>query len=260
MAHWNGSFRPYGGAQAAVQFHNLKSIYDHDFDATTIREEVLRDLIVAQAIAVVQKPATTLVTQSDSNDSINVYNNNSSSNNGSNSNNWNNNHLERKRRMTNEQLDSLERSFQEEIKLEPERKIKLARELGLQPRQVAVWFQNRRARWKTKQLEHLYDALKQEFIVISRENQKLHEEVLKLKAKLEDQVSANQGSMGTYTEASNDETVESKSAVNRSSGNKLQQGNNYFDRCQIANCNYLINVEDHAMPTPPYWGGLPAYP
>ena len=38
--------------------------------------------------------------------------------------------------------------------------MKLAQELGLQPRQVAVWFQNRRAQWKTKQLERDYGILK----------------------------------------------------------------------------------------------------
>lgn len=54
----------------------------------------------------------------------------------------------------------LERSFEEENKLEPERKSELAKKLGLQPRQVAVWFQNRRARWKNKQVEHDLDRLK----------------------------------------------------------------------------------------------------
>lgn len=84
---------------------------------------------------------------------------------------------DKKKRLTSDQLDSLERSFQEEIKLDPDRKMKLSRELGLQPRQIAVWFQNRRARWKAKQLERLYDALKQEFDVVSVEKQKLQEEV-----------------------------------------------------------------------------------
>ena len=84
---------------------------------------------------------------------------------------------EKKKRLTSDQLDSLERSFQKEIKLDPDRKMKLSRDLGLQPRQIAVWFQNRRARWKAKQLEHLYDSLKQEFDVISKEKQKLQEEV-----------------------------------------------------------------------------------
>jgi len=84
---------------------------------------------------------------------------------------------EKKRRLTVDQLESLESSFQEEIKLDPDRKMKLARELGLQPRQVAVWFQNRRARWRAKKLEHLYGVLKHEYDAVTREKQKLHEEV-----------------------------------------------------------------------------------
>ncbi|WOL13798.1 hypothetical protein Cni_G22577 [Canna indica] len=73
---------------------------------------------------------------------------------------------EKKRRLTPEQVDQLERSFKEENKLEPERKSELARKLGLQPRQVAVWFQNRRARWKNKQLEHDFDRLKSTYDVL----------------------------------------------------------------------------------------------
>ena len=67
--------------------------------------------------------------------------------------------VEKKRRLTFDQVRSLEKNFEIENKLEPERKMQLAKELGLQPRQVAVWFQNRRARWKIKQLERDYEAL-----------------------------------------------------------------------------------------------------
>ncbi|RWW14836.1 hypothetical protein BHE74_00012704 [Ensete ventricosum] len=66
---------------------------------------------------------------------------------------------EKKRRLSAAQVRALERSFEVENKLEPERKLRLAQQLGLQPRQVAVWFQNRRARCKTKQLERDYAAL-----------------------------------------------------------------------------------------------------
>lgn len=84
----------------------------------------------------------------------------------------------RKRRLTSDQIDLLERSFREEAKLEPDRKMKLSRELGLPPRQVSVWFQNRRARWKNKQLERLYYALKQDFDIVSKDKYKLQQEVI----------------------------------------------------------------------------------
>ncbi|KAL5165916.1 Homeobox-leucine zipper protein ATHB-22 [Glycine soja] len=42
---------------------------------------------------------------------------------------------------------------------------------------LIIWFQNRCGRWKNKQLEHLYDSLQQEFNVISKEKQKLKQEV-----------------------------------------------------------------------------------
>ncbi|XVE75183.1 hypothetical protein DITRI_Ditri12bG0075100 [Diplodiscus trichospermus] len=66
----------------------------------------------------------------------------------------------KKRRLTATQVQFLERSFEVDNKLEPERKVQLAKELGLQPRQVAIWFQNRRARFKNRQLEKDYDSLK----------------------------------------------------------------------------------------------------
>ncbi|KAJ0258943.1 Homeobox-leucine zipper protein ATHB-22 [Hirschfeldia incana] len=88
----------------------------------------------------------------------------------------------KKKKMTSEQLKLLEISFQEEMKLDTDRKMKLSKELGLQPRQIAVWFQNRKARWKNKQLEHLYESLRQEFDVICREKKLLQEEVIQLRS------------------------------------------------------------------------------
>ncbi|KAL8485096.1 hypothetical protein ACS0TY_027408 [Phlomoides rotata] len=86
----------------------------------------------------------------------------------------------KKRRLSVDQVKALEKNFEVENKLEPERKVKLAQELGLQPRKVAVWFQNRRARWKTKQLERDYgllkanhDSLKLKFGSLQKENESL---------------------------------------------------------------------------------------
>ncbi|XP_011021609.1 PREDICTED: homeobox-leucine zipper protein ATHB-13 isoform X2 [Populus euphratica] len=97
---------------------------------------------------------------------------------------------EKKRRLNMEQVKTLEKNFELGNKLEPERKMQLARALGLQPRQIAIWFQNRRARWKTKQLEKDYDLLKRQFDAIKAENdalqaqnQKLHAEILALKSR-----------------------------------------------------------------------------
>ncbi|KAJ7299926.1 hypothetical protein O6H91_Y113700 [Diphasiastrum complanatum] len=93
-------------------------------------------------------------------------------------------HVEKKRRLTVEQVRSLEISFELENKLEPERKLQLARELGLQPRQVAIWFQNRRARWKTKQLERDYGILKAAYDSLLSEKDKLKNEIASLNVKL----------------------------------------------------------------------------
>ncbi|XP_050376294.1 homeobox-leucine zipper protein HAT5-like [Argentina anserina] len=106
----------------------------------------------------------------------------------------------KKRRLTADQVQFLEKSFDLENKLEPERKILLAKDLGLQPRQVAIWFQNRRARWKTKQLEKDYDllqanynSLKADCDSLCKENDKLKADVLELSDRLhlKDKVRAN---------------------------------------------------------------------
>ncbi|KAK8557027.1 hypothetical protein V6N13_035133 [Hibiscus sabdariffa] len=154
----------------------------------------------------------------------------------------------KKRPLSSDQLDSLERSFQEDIKLDPDRKMRLSRELGLQPRQIAVWFQNRRARWKTKQLERLYETLKHDYDVVSREKQKLQDEVMKLKGMLIEQ--------GTRvsTDISGEETIESTSI--RSSNKPRVVGNSEHP---MGECCYVFNVEEYnpVVSASPYW---PCYP
>ncbi|XP_019185794.1 PREDICTED: homeobox-leucine zipper protein ATHB-6-like isoform X2 [Ipomoea nil] len=119
--------------------------------------------------------------------------------------------MEKKRRLSVEQVKALEKNFEVENKLEPERKVKLAQELGLQPRQVAVWFQNRRARWKTKQLERdygvlktNYDSLKLKFEALQHDNESLLKEIGELKAKLD-------GENGESKVTVKEEAVESES-------------------------------------------------
>ncbi|KAK8477905.1 hypothetical protein V6N13_064722 [Hibiscus sabdariffa] len=97
----------------------------------------------------------------------------------------------KKRRLSVDQVKALEKNFEVENKLEPDRKTKLAQELGLQPRQVAVWFQNRRARWKTKQLERdygvlktSYESLKLNYNTLRHENEALLKQINELKAEL----------------------------------------------------------------------------
>ncbi|OAY29828.1 homeobox-leucine zipper protein ATHB-20 [Manihot esculenta] len=95
---------------------------------------------------------------------------------------------EKKKRLNLEQVKALEKCFELGNKLEPERKMQLAKALGLQPRQIAIWFQNRRARWKTKQLEKDYEVLKKQFDAIKADNdalqaqnKKLHSELMALR-------------------------------------------------------------------------------
>ncbi|KDP21235.1 hypothetical protein JCGZ_21706 [Jatropha curcas] len=97
----------------------------------------------------------------------------------------------KKRRLSAGQVEFLERNFEVENKLEPERKIQLAKELGLQPRQVAIWFQNRRARFKNKQLEKDYDSLKasydklkSDYAILLKEKDNLKNQIVSLKEKM----------------------------------------------------------------------------
>ncbi|KAL3628394.1 hypothetical protein CASFOL_027440 [Castilleja foliolosa] len=224
---WNGNFRvPF----ASRPDNSFSFLYNYNYDQ-------FQDLEMKQPLMQSSSLPSIMDHKSNSNSNMNMYGQDP-----------------KKKRLSNEQMESLENSFQEEIKLDPDRKMKLAKELGLQPRQIAVWFQNRRARWKGKQLERLYDALKQEYESVSREKHKLQQEVLALRAMVKDQVAKKQVSTG-YTEISGEETVESTSIP--SSGKPPPPSSDNVN--QIAECSYVLNMDDYnpVMMTPYNWPTLP---
>lgn len=129
----------------------------------------------------------------------------------------------KKRRLNMEQVRTLEKSFEMGNKLEPDRKLELARALGLQPRQIAIWFQNRRARWKTKQLEKDYDLLKSQFDAVKAENDslqshnhKLHAQILALKnGEPTESINLNKETEGSSSNRSTENSSEIKPDFSR---------------------------------------------
>lgn len=88
----------------------------------------------------------------------------------------------KKLRLSKDQSAVLEESFKEHSTLNPKQKAALARQLGLRPRQVEVWFQNRRARTKLKQTEVDCESLKRCCETLTEENRRLQREVQELRA------------------------------------------------------------------------------
>ncbi|KAF0918522.1 hypothetical protein E2562_024783 [Oryza meyeriana var. granulata] len=88
----------------------------------------------------------------------------------------------KKLRLTKEQSALLEDRFKEHSTLNPKQKVALAKQLNLRPRQVEVWFQNRRARTKLKQTEVDCELLKRCCETLTEENRRLHRELQHLRA------------------------------------------------------------------------------
>ncbi|CAK7326731.1 unnamed protein product [Dovyalis caffra] len=88
----------------------------------------------------------------------------------------------KKLRLSKEQSRLLEESFRQHHTLNPRQKEALALQLKLRPRQVEVWFQNRRARSKLKQTEMECEYLKRWFGSLTEQNRRLQREVEELRA------------------------------------------------------------------------------
>ncbi|EPS57454.1 hypothetical protein M569_17363, partial [Genlisea aurea] len=174
---------------------------------------------------------------------------------------------EKKRRLNMEQVRTLEKNFELGNKLEAERKMQLARDLGLQPRQVAIWFQNRRARWKTKQLEKDYDLLKRQFEEAKAENdallaqnQKLHAEILALKNM--ESINLNKGTNDGGSSSDNTPGEKIKLEIDSSSPSNSKHNAiaQHYSKTEIspvkeesAFCNIFCGVDDHATAPGGFW-------
>ncbi|XP_062230216.1 homeobox-leucine zipper protein HOX28-like [Phragmites australis] len=88
----------------------------------------------------------------------------------------------KKLRLSKDQAAVLEECFKTHHTLPPKQKVALAKSLGLRPRQVEVWFQNRRARTKLKQTEMDCEYLKRWCEQLAEENRRLGKEVAELRA------------------------------------------------------------------------------
>ncbi|XP_030455065.1 homeobox-leucine zipper protein HAT22-like [Syzygium oleosum] len=88
----------------------------------------------------------------------------------------------KKLRLSKAQSFVLEESFKAHTTLNTKQKHDLANQLNLRPRQVEVWFQNRRARTKLKQTEVECEMLKKCCETLREENRRLRKELQELKS------------------------------------------------------------------------------
>ncbi|XP_075486538.1 homeobox-leucine zipper protein ATHB-52-like [Primulina tabacum] len=92
--------------------------------------------------------------------------------------------IKNKKRLNQEQVRILETNFSFNNKLEPDLKLQLALELGVPPRQVSIWYQNKRAREKNQSLETDHRALQQHLEDVLAENASLKGEVERLRGEV----------------------------------------------------------------------------
>ncbi|MCD9558589.1 Homeobox-leucine zipper protein hox18 [Datura stramonium] len=110
--------------------------------------------------------------------------------------------MRKKLRLTNEQSTLLEDSFKQHTTLAMGQKQELAAKLKLKPRQVEVWFQNRRARTKLKQTEVDCEFLKKWCQRLNDENNRLKKELQELRS-----IKIHQRTMPFHLQLSNTRTL-----------------------------------------------------
>ncbi|KAK9076349.1 hypothetical protein SSX86_004683 [Deinandra increscens subsp. villosa] len=157
----------------------------------------------------------------------------------------NNNNNKIQKRFTNQQIKSLETLFQFESKLEPRKKLQVAKDLGLQPRQVAIWFQNKRARWKSKQLEKdyntlraSYDSLSSRYDLLIQENQSLTQQLKRLHEVMEEKGKGS--SSGLHSNNSTEEKLSDADSDSIMKSEHVEDDHNNWDDLE---CDQLLDED-----------------
>ncbi|XP_065860085.1 homeobox-leucine zipper protein ATHB-12-like [Euphorbia lathyris] len=171
-----------------------------------------------------------------------------------------------KRRFSDEQIKSLESIFESESRLEPRKKLQLAKDLGLHPRQVAIWFQNKRARWKSKQLERDFTILRANYNSLASrfENLKKEKQALTIQLqKLNDLMQKSGGEereccAGANTSEGESENGEGRKCQSEEKGSLIEEESSiikaeYFGLEEEAN---LMSIGDGSLTSQEDWGTL----
>ncbi|KAH0751461.1 hypothetical protein KY290_004681 [Solanum tuberosum] len=146
-----------------------------------------------------------------------------------------------KKRLTQEQVKRLEASFDLTKKLELDQKLQLAKELGVPPRQIAIWYQNRRARWKNQSLELDYTTLQLKLDTTLDEKKQIEKENERLKIELK---KVNEMLIAIKQAKVQEELAQGKIPCSISSGNCEEGGSSSFQEdvsCSWVNNNKINN-------------------
>ncbi|KAJ8748709.1 hypothetical protein K2173_011257 [Erythroxylum novogranatense] len=159
----------------------------------------------------------------------------------------------KKLRLSKEQSLVLEVTFKEHNTLNPKQKLALAKQLNLRPRQVEVWFQNRRARTKLKQTEVDCEYLKRCCENLTEENRRLQKEVQELRAlKLSPQLYMHMNPPTTLTMCPSCERVAVSSS---SSSSSAAASNSPLGPSR----HQLVPNHQRPMPTTSPWAAIPLH-